>query len=373
MEADPLEVAAWRMAAGRLASEDLPEIAIEALVRGLDSPALRVLAGQARWDVRDSSDLFRVALDELGIELLDADRAQWQLATRTAGHMVTGRIGAARGANELWLAYQQIRDNGDLRIFVGLASTLDDHPEEVEHIEAAIIVAARELLDRPAPRRWIKLMAVRGRSPLTQTVSSDDIEIDPDTLQLGDGLRSQLAQWAAAFEATMSGWPTSGGFASEHDAERFVAAGQRLVVRLQDELGASYQVEYRPEPIRPPGVNRARGRIANQYSPMSERRTAVVCARKRTESNDHQRCTGTRPAADAETKIGGLGDCASTFSSHSPSSDDGSDSKSAKDVSDAPVSVRVRPRSDQFRHRQRVGLRFWLRISGFGLLTPGHV
>ena len=254
MEADPLQVAAWRMAAGRLASEDLPEIAVEALVRGLDSPALRVLAGQARSDVRDSADLFRVALDELGIELPDADRARWQLARRTAGQIVTGRIGAARGANELWLAYQYVRDNGDLRIFVGLASMLDDHPGDVERIEAAIVVAARELLDRPAPRRWIKLMAVRGRSPLTQTMSSDNVELEADTLRLSDSLRSRLAQWKADFEAAMSGWPTSGGFDSEHDAERFVAAGQRLVVQLQDELGASYHVEYMPEPIRPPGV-----------------------------------------------------------------------------------------------------------------------
>jgi hypothetical protein len=95
---EPLEVAAWQVAVGRLASEDLPEIATEALVRGLDSPALRVLAGQARWDVRDSSDLFRVALDELGIELPDTDRAQWHLARRTAGEIVAGRIRAALGA-----------------------------------------------------------------------------------------------------------------------------------------------------------------------------------------------------------------------------------------------------------------------------------
>ena len=94
------------MAAGRLASEDLPEIAVEALVRGLDSPALRILAGQARSDVRDSADLFRVALDELGIELPDADRARWRLARCTAGDIVTGRIGAVCGANELWLAYR---------------------------------------------------------------------------------------------------------------------------------------------------------------------------------------------------------------------------------------------------------------------------
>jgi hypothetical protein len=254
MEADPLEVAAWRMAVGRLASDDLLEIATEALARGLDSPALRALAGQARWDVRDSSDLFRVALDELGIELPDADCAQWRLARRTADDIVTGRVRAARGANALWLAHQEVRDSGDLRIFVGLAATLDDHPEAVDRIEADIIAAARELLDRPAPRRWIKLMAAVGRFPLTQTMGSDDIEVDPEALRLSDGLRFDLARWKAYFEATLSGWPASGGFDSEHDAESFVVAGQRLVMQLQDELGASYHVEYMPEPIRPPGV-----------------------------------------------------------------------------------------------------------------------
>jgi hypothetical protein len=141
------------------------------------------------------------------------------------------------------MAYQKVRDNGDLRIFVGLASTLDDHPEDVEQIEADIVAEARELLDRPAPRRWIKSMAARGRPPLTQTMGPDDIEVDPEALRLSNSLRSDLAQWKAHFEATLSGWPASGGFDSEHDAESFVAAGQRLALQLQDELGASYHVE----------------------------------------------------------------------------------------------------------------------------------
>jgi hypothetical protein len=249
-----LEVAAWRMAVRSLASEDLPEIATEALVRGLDSPALRVLAGQSRDDVRDSAELFRVALDEIGIDLPDADSAQWHLARRAAGDIVAGRIGPAHGATELWLAYRKVRDNGDLRVFVGLASMLDDHPEDAEQIEADMVAAARELMARPAPRRWIKLMAVRGRSPLTQSTGPDNIEVDPETLQISDGLRSDLARWDAYFAAALSGWPAAGGFDSEHDVERFVAAGQQLVSQLQDELGASYHVEYMPEPIRPPGV-----------------------------------------------------------------------------------------------------------------------
>ena len=137
---------------------------------------------------------------------------------------------------------------------MGLASMLDDHPEDAEQIEAHIVAAARELLDRPAPRRWIKLMAARGRSPLTQTTGPDNIEVDPGALPLSDGLRSDLAQWSAYFEATLSGWPAAGGFDAERDAERFVSAGRQLTLQLQDELGTNYHVEYRPEPIRPPGV-----------------------------------------------------------------------------------------------------------------------
>jgi len=105
---------------------------------------------------------------------------------------VAGRISPACGASELCLAYGKVRDSGDLRIFVGLASMLDDHPDDAEQIEADMVVAAQELLARPAPRRWIKLMAVRGRSPLTQTIGPDDIEVDPQALQLSDGLRSDL-------------------------------------------------------------------------------------------------------------------------------------------------------------------------------------
>src|SRR3954452_10133462 len=101
------------MAAGSLASEDLPEIATEALVRGLDSPALRILAGQSRDDVRDSADLFRGALDELAIDRPAADSAQCHLARRTAGDIVAGPIRHARGATVLWLAYLKVRDNGD--------------------------------------------------------------------------------------------------------------------------------------------------------------------------------------------------------------------------------------------------------------------
>lgn len=247
-------MAAWRLAAGNLASEDLPDIATAALVRGLDSPALRVLAGQSRNDVRDSMDLFRTALAELGMDLPDADSAHWCLARRTAAAIVAGLIEPGQGATDLWLAKLRVLDGGDLRIFVGLASELDDHPDDVEGIGARIIAEAQALLDRPEPRRWIKLMAVRGRSPLTQTAGHDDSEVDLEALHISDGLRADLMSWDARFADALADWPDSGGFESVGQAEAFVRTGQQLVQRLQHELGSSYHVEYMPEPVRAPGL-----------------------------------------------------------------------------------------------------------------------
>ena len=136
-----------------------------------------LLGGRQCGDLGGTAGREGLALGELCIDLPDADCARWHLARRTAGDIVAGRTGPARGATELWLGYLKIRDNG-----------------------------------------------------------------------------SGLTRWNAYFEAVLSGWPAAGGFESEHDTEQFAAAGRQLVSQLQDELGASYQVEHRPEPIRPPGV-----------------------------------------------------------------------------------------------------------------------
>jgi hypothetical protein len=160
--------------------------------------------------VRDSAELFLVALDELGIDLSDADSALWRLAKRAAGDKIAGRVEPASGATELWRAYLKVRDNGDLRVFVVFASMLDDHPEDAEQLEADMVAAARDLLARPAPRRWIKNMAVQGRSPLTQTTGPNNIEVDLGTLPISTGLHSDIARWDAHFAAVLSDWPAAG-------------------------------------------------------------------------------------------------------------------------------------------------------------------
>ena len=51
---------------GQLATEELPEVAVEALVAGIDTPSLRVLAGLPAGRMSRAVDLLDRALQELG-------------------------------------------------------------------------------------------------------------------------------------------------------------------------------------------------------------------------------------------------------------------------------------------------------------------
>lgn len=252
IEADPLEVAGWRMMTGELRSEHLPELAANALVRGLDSPSLRILAGQRPADVRDSADLFERALDELGFTVPAPDEAAWSLARVTAQQIGEGVISPVAGADEIWRsAFHRVEDSGDLRIFIGLASTLHDHPEDLAVIESEIVAAAKELLQRSRPRRWLKLMAQVGRSPLSRTAGESHIELNPADLPIEPELVADIEAWAAEHLEVLREWPRTGRFESEQQAEVFVQQGERLAAQLQAAVGVDYHVEYMPEPHPP--------------------------------------------------------------------------------------------------------------------------
>lgn len=253
-EADPLEIAAAQLAVGDLWSEDLPQIATDALVRGRDSQSLRLLASQSRSDVRDSADLFRAALDELGIELLDAESAHWLLIRETAEDIVAGHVDPIVAADRFRKSSYEVQDFGDLLIFVGLLSQHEDHPEDVDRTRSAIVAESSDLLSRAAPRVWLTLVARGDRPPLLRTATPENLSIDPNALPLSTNLRVAVEQWAVDYQEALGGWPWRGGFKSVTEAEQFVERGARLVEHLQTELGPTFYVDYFPEPIRPPGV-----------------------------------------------------------------------------------------------------------------------
>lgn len=242
-------MATWRLAVGDLPSEQLTDLACAALARGVDSPSLSELAGLPSGVVREAADLFRASLDELGVPVPSEEEALWNLVRWTARRIVAGKTPPIEGARWIWReASNRVQQEGDLRIFVGLASEWDDHPDTHADIRRQIVEEAGELLQRPAPRRWVQLHAEHGASPLRAYRPSGWVPVDAATLPLPATLRDDLARWAADFDTVAD------GFDSQPDAARFVQRGQALVALLQTALGDTWHIEYMPEPTQPPGL-----------------------------------------------------------------------------------------------------------------------
>ena len=196
-------------------------------------------------------------LEELNYPLLDHDSAQWQLIRLTARGIVAGSVGPIDGANQIWQRSSHITEEGDLRVFVGLTSQLEEHPSSAAALNKAILVAAADLLARAKPRRWIRLQASADVSPLGHHNPDGYRMIELQSEPITTDLMSELKAWNDDFHSVLDGWPARGGFRSEADAEAFVGRGGELAARLQTELGSTRHVEYYPEPIRPPGVKLA--------------------------------------------------------------------------------------------------------------------
>lgn len=252
---EALEITACRLVIGDLPSENLPSIATEALVHEVDSPSLRQLAGLASGDVREAYDLFRAALDELGLPLPDKDAALWRLTRLVATQVVAGSVPPYEGARWIWTkASNEVEEEGDLRIFIGLASEREDHPDAGAKIDALIIEAAKELLARAEPRRWLRLQARHGESPLSRWRPDALEPMAEGSLGLSPALVAALTSWAEDYDDTFGDDGDRSGFPSQAHAEAFVERGRTLAADLQSELGESWHVEFYQEPTRPPGL-----------------------------------------------------------------------------------------------------------------------
>jgi hypothetical protein len=93
--------------------------------------------------------------------------------------------------------------------------------------------------------RTIKLMADYQCYPLWGTTLEDLGDISPADLPISDSLRKDLLAWAGEYDATLDlDDHTNIGFESQASADRFMAAGHRLLARLREELGPDYQVTH---------------------------------------------------------------------------------------------------------------------------------
>ncbi len=93
--------------------------------------------------------------------------------------------------------------------------------------------------------KMIKLMPDYFCYPLWG-VNPDELgDISPNDLPLSDSLREALLAWAHEYDQTIDmNDPSSAGFDSQESANKFVATGHQLRVRLKEELGPDYQITH---------------------------------------------------------------------------------------------------------------------------------
>ncbi len=137
-------------------SDRLIQVGLEALIAGVESPSLAMLAGLLRSEEPEAPALFDQVLEEL--ELLfqpptDPRAAKWSMAYWIAGRIVAGSLDPATGTHLIWadVAYD-LNYPEDLQPLVSCALNLDDWDESwgvsVEALKEEAIKAAEQLLSK---------------------------------------------------------------------------------------------------------------------------------------------------------------------------------------------------------------------------------
>jgi hypothetical protein len=144
-----LELVAAKAALDLAGPEGFPAAATVALTEGVDSPALRVLAGLSEADVDQASALLGQALEELNLPAPTPRTAVLDLARELAREILDATLAPHEGARRIWDLTLRVQgeDLPELDSFVYAASEWEERPEDRAHFEAGIISAARDLLD----------------------------------------------------------------------------------------------------------------------------------------------------------------------------------------------------------------------------------
>jgi hypothetical protein len=150
-----LRAAAIDQAAGRGARPDeLIRLGLSALLAGVDTPSLRMLAGLGRNEEREARDLFAAVIDELNLSAQipgDETEALWLLARQSAANIVNGTIDPLKGADIIWKDFIEPLDYPPaLMPFPNaIVAAYDPEPDRapLDQIKADIVRAAADLID----------------------------------------------------------------------------------------------------------------------------------------------------------------------------------------------------------------------------------
>ena len=147
-EMERMHIVAAKWALGLVPAEALPRLATNALEAGLDTPALRLVAGELHPTRDETGVLFDEALDELGVKVPDRSRAALIVAKDYATQIADGTLSPYQGARQIWELHVEAEGALELGPFVYWASEWQQADTRVrrEYCETAIRTAALDLL-----------------------------------------------------------------------------------------------------------------------------------------------------------------------------------------------------------------------------------
>lgn len=135
-------------------SDVLIQTGLDALLAGVDSPSLRLLAGLGRAEEPEAPELFDAAMSELSIAQAlppDATSRRWALVEWWAQLVVDGELAPHEGGHLIWHdGWTELNNPPALQPIVGWTSEWDDWREDWEEprdfYEARVAEACRDFL-----------------------------------------------------------------------------------------------------------------------------------------------------------------------------------------------------------------------------------
>jgi len=155
-----LRIIAVREALGEVVGSDvIIETALQALLEGVESPNLPLLAGLGRQEESEAHDLFRRVADELDIappSPVDTESARWELVRWACEAVIEGKITPAWGGSLIWHdGWNELGCPDSVQGVVGAVSEFDDWSPswevDREHLRQQIVAEVERLLRGPWP------------------------------------------------------------------------------------------------------------------------------------------------------------------------------------------------------------------------------
>ena len=162
-ETDPIQAlrmaAIWERLGQTVGSNQLIKAALDALLAGVESPALAQLAGLGRGEEPEAHDLFNRVIDELGLAPTlpdDPAAARWELVRWWCQLIIDEKLPPEVGGRLIWFeGWNKLNYPNTLQPLVGWVSEWEDWTNAWDTprqtYRQRIVNAARELLEQPWP------------------------------------------------------------------------------------------------------------------------------------------------------------------------------------------------------------------------------